>query len=379
MSDISASDPGFDAPLGPPARDTSHAPKRARRKSGIFAMLMRELRFAFPGKPQRTLSSVVDADLAGTTLPLHTKTSFWARPKRSTPRAEPSSPAPVAKPVETPQRAAIGWIDTFREADAIEAAKHFAESHFDAPALSTYFVAKYKNAYFWEVHQGGQGRAYLPNIISALKAGKSLVWFRVRKRAYTISWRDERPYCLLQPSEQSPTYFSLDDAEITPSASRMKPIVWRGGALLAVGVVTAMTGMIVFFTVSAIAAHQRVTVPEPPGHEPATMPSSQWSNVSDVPLDRYVEAQRFADGHWQAPILRTIARYRDIPVEKLDPSALDQTPKPAAAPNPATGRQTGLTLPLRNALMPHKLTPIRDKPASHHPAAHHSRKPERSK
>jgi hypothetical protein len=58
--------------------------------------------------------------------------------------------------------------------DAVAIARSQIGRFMDAPELCSYFVAKHENdGYHYEVHQGGEGKAYLPSVLAQLKDEKT--------------------------------------------------------------------------------------------------------------------------------------------------------------------------------------------------------------
>ena len=257
-----------------------------------------------------------------------------------------------------PIRLVVSWVDTLDRKEAVETAKAWAEAHFSATQISSFHVERNPgtgNGWFYEVHEGGHGRAYLPNAIKALVATRKPVWIKVRNRAFTIQVSDGRPCCVLEASENSKSWFARTAMEIGPSRTRMQPIVWKGGHVLTAGVFTAISGM-AFLGVAVLASTRSVNaLPAPPTLDASSIPSKLAQRFDAVPLTKYISVIRFKDGRWQAPVIKAVEKYAGRPERPGDrprPTDAALPPPPTGRPAPASGPPTTSMPGLNDILSP---------------------------
>lgn len=226
------------------------------------------------------------------------------------------------KPAETgPIKAALGWIEHGAKRDAVEFARGYAIKHFDAPNICWYSVLPLLGGWLWEVQEGGPGRTHLPAVAKALASGADQSWFRVGNRAYSVSMRDGRPFCVLLPTEESKVVFASDKPVLTPKGP-MTLVVQRGTGYLVLGSGMFVTGAVFLAAVGSFYALSQQYVPPERTLSVQSLAHRAWSRVEAIPPNLYVESLRLEEGtdNW------------DIQIRPLKPAP---PPSDAASPAPA--------------------------------------------
>jgi hypothetical protein len=115
-------------------------------------------------------------------------------------KIEPAAPAAMAKPaaaVEPPVKIVFGFkpVGGFKDVEAI--AKEHCTSKF-APEISWYAVAPFAGGHLYECHQGGNGVAYLPEVIRELSLNMAAGEAHIADggRLFRIAMRGGHPVCL---------------------------------------------------------------------------------------------------------------------------------------------------------------------------------------
>ena len=152
-----ASDPGQEEGLSPqPEAMSALAPTGQADNAGCEAV---------------QVSARTDADLREETLvrpPV--VSSFFSRKKNSGPRHPENVRVPghSRKHGLPPVQVLIGWIEESSRKDVLEHARGFASDHLETLETAWIAMEGFRGGTFFEVHEGGSGRAYLPELIEEL-------------------------------------------------------------------------------------------------------------------------------------------------------------------------------------------------------------------
>lgn len=82
-----------------------------------------------------------------------------------------SEPTESALP-KTPIRVIVGYLPGVGERDALEFSLGVASKHFDQESITYYEVFPYETGFVYELHEGGSGKAFMPEIIRRLHEGE---------------------------------------------------------------------------------------------------------------------------------------------------------------------------------------------------------------
>jgi len=210
---------------------------------------------------------------------------------------EPDDEVHAATPHPTenrPIRIVIGFLEGVSEKDASAYAKGFIERHFESLEKSYWYVQKHKDGWIYEVHEGGEAKAYLPAIMQALESHKA-VYIPVSNRYLKAEYRDGKLISLLLPEDTKAvtTEGISASAKMTPFKGYGKSWLYAGLSAFALGLITLVAGSFV---------HYFTLLPErtDKGIEPVNiqrLPIGQW-NTLKVPEGKYIAALRFKDGRW---------------------------------------------------------------------------------
>jgi len=213
-----------------------------------------------------------------------------------------------------PMRVIIGWSEGISKNDAVEVAKGFIQRRFDAIDASWYAIAPFMGGYFWEVHEGGPGDAYLPAVIKALSDNPGARhWLPSGDRAFSVMMRDGKPFCILLSSDESKTVITSGTDPLLPGG-KMHRAVNKGTSVLIAGVATSavsalfLSGSLVFY---GLAAH-----PEPSVRDLKLdlLPYAQWESVVGVAPNEIVSKLELKGGKW------AVVKRSHVPVEETPPA-----------------------------------------------------------
>ena len=210
-----------------------------------------------------------------------------------------------------PRTVVIGWVNSNVKRDAVELAKGWALKHFDAPEISFYSVMPFLGGFLYEVQEGGVGSSYLRESTSAMAQGIEPAWFRVGSRAFSVALRDGRPYCILQPQEESQKLFDSGHLELQPRG-RMEPVVKKGEKVLAAGVGIFVSGFLFLCGTGTFYVMAEAYSPLPRTLDLEAFPHRQWGKVDKVLPNMFVDAMHYANGKWDA-VQKPIAKFADQP------------------------------------------------------------------
>lgn len=221
--------------------------------------------------------------------------------------------------VELPIRILMGYLPAVSARDAAEFALGVAEKNFDQPSISFFDAFAHEDGYVYEVHEGGPGRAYAPNLLKHLTSASFMhdnptAVLATATRSVQVELTRGGLQCVLLPesAEVQPT------EGLTPS-TKMRPVIAKRTGLLISGAGVFVTG---FFGL-LLALLARMPTYEAPPVAPVErvsyeqLPMAQWNRVSSVPYDRYVKALRFEKNAW---------RIEDAPIETPEEPSAPATP-----------------------------------------------------
>jgi len=257
-----------------------------------------------------------------------------------------------------PLRVLVGWAEGISKNDAVDLAKGFIQRRFEAIDASWYAIAPFSGGYLWEVHEGGQGKAYMPAVIDALSQDPGGVhWFPSRDRAFQVMMRDGKPFCILLSASDSKAIIASERAPLLPSG-KMVRAVKKGTAMLATG--GAMFGTGFSFLLGSMVFFGLAGTPGPAVRDIKfeNLPLAQWPKVADTATTEIVTKLEFADGKWSVekrhheikepeqpaptppapdgPVQTEAPQERQPPATPADGSEQAPPPPPAASPAPVT-------------------------------------------
>lgn len=228
-----------------------------------------------------------------------------------------------------PTKAVIGWLEPGgSKRDTMEHVKDYATKHFDSPNSAFYALMPFLGGWLYELHENGPGLSYLPAAAQAMAEKRDPAWFRVGQRAFSVTMRDKKPYCVLKPEKESQALFDADVGRLQPRG-KMNRLIRRGTGTLIVG--STIFGAGSAFMVATGVFHLLVTsiyVPEIRRLDVPQLPHRAWAQVDRIPPNLYVEALRFQNNQWTTSIKPIVSRQ-----SAQRPSA-GQTPTPAPVPVP---------------------------------------------
>ena len=246
-----------------------------------------------------------------------------------------------------PFRVVIDFMEgTKRKADAVAFARGFIEHHFDSPADSWYYVQPYPGGYAFEVHEGGLGKAFLPNIIETLEVNPTAVLsVPMARRNLQVKKSLNGTYTAILLPEGLST--DEDHAVEAVSSRSMLRVTTTGLGIFTFGGIIFSAGFLAFFSALLMVFLDPAGIffGGSRGTELQQLPILQWKSLSSASNDQsYVRNLSFSNGKWgnEASSMK--------PASRLMPRTLHQKPLRRLARRDQHNRR--LRIPLPQHLMP---------------------------
>lgn len=221
----------------------------------------------------------------------------------------PGGAPPAQRPLGAPPiQVLIGWIADASKKDVLAHAYGIAEDQLATMLSAWIAITPYRNGYFYEIHEGGVGKAYLPGIIEQLNRDPDqIVWLPAGtaiNRVMTIGVTDNVPYgVILTEAESSLVRQSGQDP--IARQGRMRRLVRSGQGILLFGALLAMLSVgVLGLTLN----HARGLAQQPPTlvtYLPDTLPFRQVADLaSGLPDDRWLLFVLYENGTWRSETAR---------------------------------------------------------------------------
>jgi hypothetical protein len=244
------------------------------------------------------------------------------------------------KPVELPIRVLIGFLAEVSEREAREYAQGVADRNCQQISLVYFDAFKFGNGCAYEIHEGGSGRAFLPEIIKAFQANGAYrkngmedasVFIPTATRMVQVSRTPEglQAFMLPENTTEVATAGLQGTTKMSPALPTLVAVLVAGAALFITGFLALSLAMI-----SRIQPYEAATAPavENVTDGFANSPLSRWAALQSVSGDEYVKAVRFANGKWE--IQRGTAEA--APVAPAVPPDAESSIAGEASPQPTT-------------------------------------------
>jgi len=203
-----------------------------------------------------------------------------------------------------PIQVLIGWIGESSRKDVLEHARGFATDHIEALDTAWITMAEFRGGTLFEVHEGGGGAAYLPEIIEELSLDPDqVVWVpsgTKLNRVVTVSIVEDRPFSMMLNEADSARVRTSGQRPIE-RAGRMRRLRPRGtGVLVAGGTLFAVAFGALATSAFLSSRIDQQPIPSLP-YSAETLPHGQIIGLSDaLREDRWVSRILFENGSWRA-------------------------------------------------------------------------------
>jgi hypothetical protein len=200
----------------------------------------------------------------------------------------------------TPVFALVGYLPDVSEKDAEAYAKSVAVSHMEMPHRSYYLVLPFAKGFLYEVHEGGQAKAFLPSIIKSLElqreAGAEIprVFVKTSRRVVRIELEQSGPQAMLMPEScEEPT------SEGLVQSSGMKPVEESNTQFLVLGAAIMTVGLAIIVGGATVREFNKIEIPEAIERTAQTnLPFAQWKLLENVEPGQYIAALKYENSRW---------------------------------------------------------------------------------
>lgn len=143
-----------------------------------------------------------------------------------------------------PIRLIIGFLPGIETKDARAFAQGYIERHMQAIDVASWYVQRYKDGTLYEIHEGGEGRAYLPSILKLLESTPKVLIPISGRMVSVEKGADDQISSLLMPES-----FVGEATEGVKPGPRMHPAlgdargwIFTGGTFFAIGLLFFLLG-----------------------------------------------------------------------------------------------------------------------------------------
>ena len=215
-----------------------------------------------------------------------------------------------------PSQILIGYLPNSSKSDAEQYAKNVARSYLDV-SNSWLNVTNYRGGFTYELHEGGEGLAYMPSILNqfnSLGVADLKLYIATSLRTVEVSQDDhEGLSALVLPGD--------DRRETSVGIEAAGPMIrvessaksWIKFGAIALGISAILGGL-------GLAANLKVVASEPNPSAPkvplaTALPSEQWEQLkAKAMISDHILALRYSEGKW-----------------RIDAADAPSTPAPGAA------------------------------------------------
>lgn len=203
-----------------------------------------------------------------------------------------------------PIQVLIGWIEESARKDVIEHARGFASDHIETLETAWIAMAEFRGGTLFEIHEGGGGYAYLPELIEGLSRDPDQVlWVpsgMKMNRVVTLSIVEGRPFSMMLNEADSARIRASGQLPMERSG-RMKRLQPRGTPMLVIGATLFALG----FTGLGASAYMSAQIEQQPipslPYSAENLPHRQIISLSNaLREDRWVSRIQFENGVWRA-------------------------------------------------------------------------------
>lgn len=279
-----------------PAQASGRRSEPHDRRHRLFSFRRKRPRSAGVIGPDKTASSPLESAIAVPSEAGETVPPTRARPtgmsRRSSRRGFP------------PIQVLIGWIGESAQRDVFEHARGFAQDHMESLETAWIAMAEFRGGTLFEVHEGGNGQAYLPDLIEELSRDpEQVLWVpsgTKLNRVVTLSLVEGRPFSMMLNEADSARVRASGQAPIERTG-RMRRMAPRGTVVLVVG---ASLFTIALGSLGA-SAYLSAAIDQQPlpalSYNAETLPHGQIVTLSTaLREDRWVSRIVFENGAWRA-------------------------------------------------------------------------------
>lgn len=204
-----------------------------------------------------------------------------------------------------PLQLLIGWLPKVAVKDARIYVTGLAEKHCNSIRDSGFLLVPFDNGWAYEIHEAGQGRAYLPTILKAFAEARKAETPLEDVERYVLETSTRRVQIELQP--EGFTAVHLPESALTVPSSGVESdtrlntlmperrvVLFIGGAILAAGVLS--------FAASLIWKYQPQLSPSAPvvSYGKGSLAYDQWNTLISTPTPpgtRVVKLE-YSKGKW---------------------------------------------------------------------------------
>lgn len=223
-------------------------------------------------------------------------------------RGKKSDGKPRQKIEGVPIRVIIGYLPDVTERDALDYSLGVAEKYFEQLSIAFFDTVRYGKGYAYEIHEGGEGKAFLPKILEYFEAqgpfqpGEVVTAvIKTATRKVEVQRQREGLSAVIlpqnSPKEPSPWLYATES---------MQPAMNKRTGFFVVGAAIFVTGFSAMIISSMLTRFQPRLPPEPPKLAAVNIldyPISQLAQLKSVAYPRYVKALKYAGGRWLPPEL----------------------------------------------------------------------------
>lgn len=230
-------------------------------------------------------------------------------------------------PMTLPAAIHIGFMARIKRSDAIARLRGLIRRQVIAPETAWWFIRAIDDGFAYEIHEGGDGRAYLPGVLERLKAESGCaVHLRAGNRIVRVTAHDGWPRSVILQEESKEL---LDAIPANARMTRFEPtssgLLITSGVLLVTAAMTFMATSVAVNSVSdpgqAVEAASRTR----------DLPVWHWPKAAAQ--GQYVTRVQLSGGHWTTQVSSGTAALI-APANSASTAA-----RPPVVPGPLAGKR----------------------------------------
>lgn len=207
-----------------------------------------------------------------------------------------------ANTVTTARSVIIDFLEgTVKKKEAMDYARGFIDNHYPSPQSCYIYAVPCGDVYAVEIHDGGEGHPYLPNILKTLDEDPTAcTYIQNKKRILEVKLNDKGLYSsIILPEGIDSTETNIVKVS-TSNKTKMSPYSFKVLPVLMVGLTLCALSFsfLILLSLFSVVSHKK-PVRVLPTTKVENLPIQKWSELEDsYTNEKYVEKLSFNSKRW---------------------------------------------------------------------------------
>lgn len=191
----------------------------------------------------------------------------------------------------------VGFLEGASSGDAADYCRGFISKHFTSPKNSGFFLKSSDGGVYYEVQEGGDGKAYLPSILKYLEEEGSEVVVKLATRYLKVKVDENSFNCYLMPES-----YKLDSTDGIKTSSSLVPYTGDARGMLIFGGAVIISGLLALSTAHIITRAAEVVEPVKAQTDIFKDMLQKVNQTSQIASNQYVDKLFYQNGRWDLKI-----------------------------------------------------------------------------